>query len=60
MARQDAFQGSLPLLVLKLLARRGPLHGYAIATHIERMSDELLRIEEVLSIPRCTGSKRRA
>lgn len=46
MARQDALQGSLPLLVLKLLARRGPLHGYGIATQIERMSDDLLRVEE--------------
>ena len=46
MARQDALKGSLPLLVLKLLAQRGPLHGYAIATQIERMSDDLLRVEE--------------
>jgi transcriptional regulator len=46
MARQDALQGSLPLLVLTLLARRGPLHGYAIATQIEGMSDEALRVEE--------------
>jgi len=46
MARQDALQGSLPLLVLTLLARRGPLHGYGIATQIEAMSDETLRVEE--------------
>jgi transcriptional regulator len=46
MARQDALKGSLPLLVLKLLARRGPLHGYGIATQIESMSDDLLRVEE--------------
>jgi transcriptional regulator len=46
MARQDALQGSLPLLVLTLLARRGPLHGYGIATAIEDMSDETLRCEE--------------
>jgi PadR family transcriptional regulator PadR len=46
MARQDALQGSLPVLVLKLLARRGPLHGYGLATQIEGMSDELLRVEE--------------
>ncbi len=46
MARQDALQGSLPLLVLKLLERRGELHGYAIATQIEGMSDETLRVEE--------------
>ena len=46
MARRDALKGSLPLLVLKLLARRGPLHGYAIATQIGSMSDEMLRVEE--------------
>lgn len=46
MSRQDALQGSLSLLVLKLLARRGPLHGYGIASHIETMSDEALRVEE--------------
>jgi PadR family transcriptional regulator PadR len=46
MSRQDALQGSLPLLVLKLLARRGPLHGYALATQIEGMSEEALRVEE--------------
>ena len=46
MSRQDALQGSLPLLVLKLLHRRGPLHGYAMATQIEGMSDDTLRVEE--------------
>lgn len=46
MSRQDALQGSLPLLVLTLLRRRGPLHGYALATQIESMSDDALRVEE--------------
>jgi len=46
MRKQDALQGSLPLLVLKVLERRGPLHGYAITAHIERLSDEVLRVEE--------------
>jgi transcriptional regulator len=46
MKRRDALQGSLPLLILKILVRRGPLHGYGITTHIERMSDEVLRVEE--------------
>jgi transcriptional regulator len=45
MARADALQGALPILVLKILARRGPLHGYAITTHIEAVS-EVLRVEE--------------
>lgn len=45
MGKQDALQGSLPLLVLKILDRRGPLHGYGITAHIEAISD-LLRVEE--------------
>jgi transcriptional regulator len=46
MARYDALQGALPLLVLKILGRRGPLHGYAIATQIEAMSEDVLRVME--------------
>ena len=43
--RPDTLQGSLPLLVLTVLHRRGPLHGYAITTHIQSLSDAL-RVEE--------------
>jgi len=39
-------QGSLDLLVLKTLSQRGRLHGYGMALHIQRASDELLRVEE--------------
>jgi PadR family transcriptional regulator, regulatory protein PadR len=46
MSRNDALQGALPMLVLKILARRGPMHGYAITTEIERFSSEVLRIKE--------------
>ncbi len=46
MARQDSFQGSISLLVLKILARRGPLHGYGLTTHIEHFSQDVLRVEE--------------
>ena len=45
MARHEAFQRSLPLLVLKILAR-GPLHGYAITARIHEISDDVLRVEE--------------
>ena len=45
MARND-FQGSLDLLVLKTLAQRDKLHGYGIVLHIQRASEELLRVEE--------------
>ena len=46
MARQDSLQGSLPLMVLKILGRRGPLHGYGITAQIESMSKDILRVEE--------------
>lgn len=46
MPRHEAFQGSLPLLVLKILARRGPLHGYGITARIHEATDEELRVEE--------------
>lgn len=43
--RTDVLQGTLTLLVLRTLAR-GRLHGYAITTHIQQVSHELLRVEE--------------
>jgi len=43
--RPDTLQGSLALLVLTVLDRRGPLHGYAITSHIHNLSDAL-RVEE--------------
>src|SRR6201996_8911434 len=46
MAKTDALQGSLDLLVLKLLSRRPRLHGYAIMTAIASASGEVLRAEE--------------
>ena len=46
MRKADALQGSLDLLVLKILSRRGPLHGYAIMTAIEQISSDVLRVEE--------------
>jgi PadR family transcriptional regulator PadR len=46
MPRNDRLQGTLDLLVLKSLAQLGPMHGYGIVTHIQRVSDDLLRVEE--------------
>jgi PadR family transcriptional regulator len=46
MARQDSFQGSIPLIVLKVLARRGPLHGYGLTAHIKQVSQDVLNVEE--------------
>jgi PadR family transcriptional regulator PadR len=45
MAKND-LQGTLELLVLKTLSHTGSLHGYGIVLHIQKASDELLRVEE--------------
>ncbi len=42
----NSAQTALDLLVLTVLGRRGPLHGYGIANAIEDLSDEALRIDE--------------
>ena len=48
MAKQknDILQGTLTLLVLRALEVAGPMHGYAITSHIQRVSADLLRVEE--------------
>ncbi len=46
MPKPDSLQGSLDLLVLKILSRRPRLHGYAIMTAIKDMSGDVLRAEE--------------
>ena len=44
--KNDILQGTLALLVLKTLASNRRMHGYAITTHIQRVSADLLRVEE--------------
>jgi PadR family transcriptional regulator PadR len=46
MPKADSLQGSLDLLVLKILSRRPRLHGYAIMSAVQDMSAEVLRVEE--------------
>jgi PadR family transcriptional regulator PadR len=46
MPKPDSLQGSLDLLVLKILSRRPRLHGYAIMSAIKENSGEVLRAEE--------------
>lgn len=46
MRRADSLQGSLDLLVLKILSRRPGLHGYAIMAAIQECSGDVLRAEE--------------
>ena len=46
MTKPDSLQGSLDLLVLKILSRRPGLHGYALITAIHDTSRDVLRVEE--------------
>jgi len=46
MPKPDSLQGSLDLLVLKILSRRPGLHGYAIMSAIQEWSGEVLRADE--------------
>ena len=46
MGKSEALLGTLDLLVLKTLARNGAMHGYGIVNHIQRTSEDLLRVEE--------------
>src|SRR6266446_2167496 len=43
--KPDALQGTLDLLVLTTLSR-SPEHGYGIATRIQQVTGDVLRIEE--------------
>lgn len=45
-SKNDILQGTLVLLVLRTLSVSGSMHGYAITSHIRRVSAELLRVEE--------------
>jgi len=42
----DRLQGTLDLLVLKILSARRPMHGYGITLLIEQISEDVLRLEE--------------
>lgn len=43
--KPEILPGTLEMLTLKTLSF-GPLHGYGIAQHIQRLSQEALRVEE--------------
>lgn len=45
MPKSDLLPGTLDMLVLRTLSL-GTLHGYAIAQHIERSTDAVLRVEQ--------------
>ena len=43
--RTDLMQGTLELLILKILARE-PLHGYGIVQRIHEAAEDLLKVED--------------
>ena len=46
MPKSDKLQGSLDLLILKVLSRRPNIHGYAIISAIHQISEEILKVED--------------
>lgn len=44
--QNDRLQGTLDLLILKILAQSNASHGYAIAQRIHELTGDRLRIEE--------------
>jgi len=44
-SKNELLSGTLDLLILQTLTL-GRMHGYAIARHIERSSEDLLRVEQ--------------
>ena len=46
MGRTEIPPGTLYMLILKSLARLGPMHGYGIAQHIQQQSEDVLQVEE--------------
>src|SRR5829696_4683509 len=43
--RKDQLQGTLDLLVLRILSSADAIHGFAIAERIEQVSKDVLRVE---------------
>lgn len=43
--RRDLLPGTLDMLILKTLTAQA-MHGYGIAQHLKRLSDEVIQVEE--------------
>jgi PadR family transcriptional regulator len=46
MSRDEIPPGTLYMLILRVLARSGEMHGYEIAKSIEQLSRDILQVEE--------------
>ena len=42
----ELIPGTLDMLILKTVSRGDAMHGYAIAQHIQRVSGDVLRVDE--------------
>jgi transcriptional regulator len=45
-AKGEILQGTLDLMVLKVLDTMGPVHGYGIARRLEQVSENLLQMNQ--------------
>jgi len=45
-AKAEVLQGTLDLMVLKILESMGPLHGYGIAQRTQQISDNVLQLNQ--------------
>jgi len=57
--QRDLFPSALEMMILRTL-KRAALHGYALAQHIKRTSNDLLQIEEGSLIPLSSGFSRKS
>ena len=46
LSRSEIPPGTLYMLILRSLARLGPMHGYGIAQHIQHLSEDVFQVEE--------------
>src|SRR2546427_5517967 len=44
--RSEVLQGTLDLMILKMLHAMGPLHGFGIARRLEQLSEDVLHLNE--------------
>jgi transcriptional regulator len=46
MPKTDILQGTLDVMVLKVLETLGPMHGYGIARRLEQVSENILQLNQ--------------
>ena len=45
-ARLDLLQGTLDLLILRMVAGASPMHGWSISERIQQISEDVLRVNQ--------------